>query len=164
MSASAPPSAPLAPSASRHSRPAQVPAELQVRAELVALAYRELGPGTLVSFGAALALAVGIGRVLPAIVMWIAGMFIVSGYGLWLGKKFRVARPAADETPLWEWRHLATTTLAALGWGASVWLFPVARMRFSPLLPSTCQVDPKQHSPTGVSIPKTWCRTGTKSY
>ena len=124
MSASAPPAAPPAPSVSRHSRPAQVPAVMQVRAELVALAYRELGPGTLVSFGAALALAVGIGRVLPAIVMWIAGMFIVSGYGLWLGKKFRVARPATDETPLWEWRHLATTTLAALGWGASVWLFP----------------------------------------
>ncbi|MEO6244836.1 MAG: ATP-binding protein [Opitutaceae bacterium] len=124
MPASAPPAAPavrVIPAPSGH---VALPIALQVRSELVALAYRELGPATLVSFGAALALAVGIGRVLPAIVMWLTGVIGVSAYGLWLGKKFRTARPPAEEAALWEWRHLATTTLAALGWGASVWLFP----------------------------------------
>ena len=126
MPAPAPNAAPPTPlvSAQAHIRPAAASAALQVRAELVALAYRELSPATLVSLGAALALAVGIGRVMPAIVLWVAGMMAVSAYGLWLGKRYRGARAAADKTSAWERRHLATTSLAALGWGGSVWIFP----------------------------------------
>jgi signal transduction histidine kinase len=108
------------------SRPRDGRFEVQARTELVRLAYRELKAATLASAGAAAAFALAIGIEMPAqrVWGWLGFMLAVAGYRLGLMASFNRARTRALDVSRWSFSYVAGTTLTALGWGASVWLFP----------------------------------------
>jgi signal transduction histidine kinase/CheY-like chemotaxis protein len=128
MPDSAPPvSAPASPPASGiPPRSRDHPIEAQARTELVRIAYRELKNGTLASAGVTLAFGVVLAVQLPsrAVWIWLGYMLAVLGFRLWLAYAFQRKQPTPSGYPRWGFRYIVATTLTALGWGASIWIFP----------------------------------------
>jgi two-component system, sensor histidine kinase len=111
---------PLPPRSSDH------PIEIQARTELVRIAYRELKSGTLASAVATGAFAAAIGTTLASVQLWLwlGFMAAITLYRLWLAAAFLRREPVIRNFSRWGFHYVAGTTLTALGWGASVWLFP----------------------------------------
>ena len=100
--------------------------EAQARTELVRIVYRELKSATFASTGAACAFALAIGTEMPPrrMWLWLAFMLLVAGYRLGLTAAFNRPRTRPVDVPRWTSSYIVGTTLTALGWGASVWVFP----------------------------------------
>ena len=115
------------PTASPSPRPREHPIEVQTRAELVRIAFRELQSGTLASAGAAAAFAIALGAeygTTTRILVWLGVMLVIAAYRLWVGRAFRLAQPDATASPAWAFRYVTGTTLTGFGWGLSAWIFP----------------------------------------
>jgi two-component system, sensor histidine kinase len=124
-------STPVAPSLVPPAKPAvrtpDHPIEIRTRVELVRIAFSELTHATWVGMGFSVALAAAVAVTTPALIaagVWLAGMFAVFAYRLWLVARFRRSEPAAAESPAWALRFVTATTLNAAGWGATAWVFP----------------------------------------
>ena len=103
------------------------PIEIQVRSELVRLAYGELtAVAGWIAFGA-VPFAMALHVVAPSPVVWIWLAFTLSGAGfrLWLAQTFQRAQPGPADTPRWGLHFVFASTVTAITWGVTPWLFPV---------------------------------------
>ena len=129
-----PPSEPSAPAATlplpdTTTRGREHPIEVRTRIELVLIAYRELAVGTWISAAtaAAFALVMAAEKVPRGLFWWLGYIGLTVAWRLWLAHAFKtVAAENADgEQSPWGLRYVIGTSLTALGWGATPWLFPV---------------------------------------
>lgn len=104
------------------------PIEIRTRVELVRIAYRELAVGTWISTGTAAAFALVVATEAPSrkLVWWLAYMALTIGWRFWLARVFKpvASENAEGEQSPWGLRYVISTSLTAIGWGATSWLFP----------------------------------------
>lgn len=105
------------------------PIEIRTRIELVRIAYRELAVGTWISTftAAAFTLVVTTELVTSKLFWWLGYMALTIAWRFWLAHAFKsvASADAEGEQSPWGLRFAIATSLTALGWGATSWLFPV---------------------------------------
>ena len=117
---------PFSTSALAVARPHDHPIEVKVRAEFVRMAYEKMtnssiAVGLVASFFA-LALYFTVNS--PVVWWWLGATLLTVAGRLLLGRAFRLAAPNSSECGPWGLRLVVGTTLTALAWGATPWLFP----------------------------------------
>jgi signal transduction histidine kinase/CheY-like chemotaxis protein len=125
MSESAPPpSGSVAVHPARRSR--DHPIEVQTRIELVEIAFRQLQVGAWITLGGLIPLLVLVWKESPPgpMVAWLAGMSVPIAATFWLGHRYRTASPPPPGERGWALALVALSTLTALGWGLTTWVFP----------------------------------------
>ncbi len=102
------------------------PIEDRTRSELVGIAYRELAAGTWVGVVGVIAFAVLIktGASARAMGGWLAFMAIPTAWQFGLAYRFNKLAPRPTEDRRWALFLVTATSLSALGWGATPWIFP----------------------------------------
>ncbi len=113
------------------------PIEIKTRVELVRLAYRELVVGTWTSTAAILIFALVIitdpssspaGKTSMDVLWWWLGFASISIiWRFWLAQVFKRRAPSPNHSSRWGFYFIAVTSLTALAWGATPWLFPILR-------------------------------------
>ncbi len=56
-------------------------------------------------------------------IIWFCCINVIEVFIIFLGYKYRVAKPAEQAAPLWAKRQIFCTPLLGLAWGSSVWFF-----------------------------------------